>query len=138
MVVKHAALLEKVESLRAENEQQAADLTANENEFDRLRTVIRDRTAERESQAAELERLREAMREAMMALFGLAAAPPVARVDEPVAHKCDNGTIKPYPSLVCSGCRTPKSEADHYTVRQLCGLVARVPVAEEVSNGNKE
>jgi hypothetical protein len=29
-------------------------------------------------------------------------------------HKCDNGTLRPYPSLLCSLCKTRKGPEDHF------------------------
>lgn len=31
-------------------------------------------------------------------------------------HRCDNKTMRPYPSLLCSLCRTPKDEKHHYVL----------------------
>lgn len=49
------------------------------------------------------------------------AAPPR---DELVAHRCVNGTIYPYPSLLCSKCPAGHGQREnHFTVAELCYFV---------------
>lgn len=31
-----------------------------------------------------------------------------------IYHQCEKGVLRPYPSVLCSLCRTPKNEDDHY------------------------
>lgn len=43
--------------------------------------------------------------------------------DQIIAHRCSNRRVRPYPSVLCSTCRTPPPREDELSVNDLVRMV---------------